>query len=603
MKFGVRECVDVVFRAKTRQVLGNKTFYKNDPVLSFDSLKTSTLEGAATTVYATGGRGNSRLIAWEGERTMTFTMEDALISPESFAILSGANLVEASATESIQVHTVSQVAVETGKIITLPKTPSKISGSDMYLMKVNIEIDELSDPHHIDFSQITDNKVDLTPCKDIEVGDIVLVDYYIDQTSATQIEITADKFGGYYYIEGSTLFRREADGVDMPAKLIIPNGKVQSNFSFTMASSGDPSTFTFTVDAFPGYAKFNKSKEVLCALQIVNTNNGEEEERKVCSLDKADKYLFFEDLGLGVTYGDNWTWKDYVNSEYNKISDDNSVILQLATMYDPGMGKYVEVVVNSEGQALIQDPVILIFSGFGGISYASDLISNWKGYESDTEFVDLKYDFSVCGETITYDMLAPRSEWLKENGFSADANGNVAQFGITLATDGHPENIIYFPKYDYDVSSFNGYQYTIDTSNMDFNNYSLQIDTKHGFMNPPFEEYIKDGIFTIEGLSGIYTWADFAYSPYNPTDTMNYEDEDTGENITTSFEAISPPPDDYVEEVQIMGWWWPNQKYPMAICYPGYGGYSIDEDWFRFGIVKPNDPIIPGIKYEYKVYD
>jgi hypothetical protein len=115
-------------------------------------LKTSTLEGAATTVYATGGRGNSRLIAWEGERTMTFTMEDALISPESFAILSGANLVEASATESIQVHTVSQVAVEAGKIITLPKTPSKISGSDMYLMKVNIEIDELSDPHHIDFS-------------------------------------------------------------------------------------------------------------------------------------------------------------------------------------------------------------------------------------------------------------------------------------------------------------------------------------------------------------------------------------------------------------------------------------------------------------------
>jgi hypothetical protein len=98
------------------------------------------------------------------------------------------------------------------------------------------------------------------------VGDIVLVDYYIDQTSATQIEITADKFGGYYYIEGSTLFRREADGVDMPAKLIIPNGKVQSNFCFTMASSGDPSTFTFTVDAFPGYAKFNKSKEVLCAL-------------------------------------------------------------------------------------------------------------------------------------------------------------------------------------------------------------------------------------------------------------------------------------------------------------------------------------------------
>jgi hypothetical protein len=33
-----------------------------------DSAKTSTLEGKATTVYAEGGRGNSKLIAWEGEK-------------------------------------------------------------------------------------------------------------------------------------------------------------------------------------------------------------------------------------------------------------------------------------------------------------------------------------------------------------------------------------------------------------------------------------------------------------------------------------------------------------------------------------------------------
>ena len=80
MRFGSREVADVVFRAKGKQVLGSRTFYKNEPVLYFDTLKTSGLEGAATTVYAQGGRGNPRLIAWEGERTMTFTMEDALIT-------------------------------------------------------------------------------------------------------------------------------------------------------------------------------------------------------------------------------------------------------------------------------------------------------------------------------------------------------------------------------------------------------------------------------------------------------------------------------------------------------------------------------------------
>ena len=62
------------------------------------------MEGASTTVYAQGGRGNARLVAWEGERTVTFTMEDALISPEGFMILSGAGLVEASAGKPVYQH-------------------------------------------------------------------------------------------------------------------------------------------------------------------------------------------------------------------------------------------------------------------------------------------------------------------------------------------------------------------------------------------------------------------------------------------------------------------------------------------------------------------
>ena len=66
MKFGVSEICDVVLRAKSTQKIGNKTFEKDEPVIYFDTAKTSTIEGAATTVYAQGGKGNSRLIAWEG---------------------------------------------------------------------------------------------------------------------------------------------------------------------------------------------------------------------------------------------------------------------------------------------------------------------------------------------------------------------------------------------------------------------------------------------------------------------------------------------------------------------------------------------------------
>lgn len=76
----------------------------------------------------------------------------------------------------------------------------------------------------------------------------------------------------------------------MPAEFIIPNCKIQSNFTFSMASSGDPSTFTFTIDAFPDYTRFDKTKKVLAAIQIVTEAEGAEEMIRVAtkSQDYAD---------------------------------------------------------------------------------------------------------------------------------------------------------------------------------------------------------------------------------------------------------------------------------------------------------------------------
>ena len=283
MKFGVREICDVVLKAKANQKVGNKIFYKNEPVIYFDTLKTSSMEGAATTVYAQGGRGNARLMAWEGERTVTFTMEDALISPAGFMILSGAGLIEAKESAPIYVHTAEQTKVtsaEEGVVtITLQDEPNNVDGEDFIYVMLLDEKGEISTEPYIPSSVA--GKV-LTLDVGDDLGDfnensIVLVDYYVARKGGvSQIEITPDKFGGYYYLEASTLFRN-TDGVDMPAEFIIPNCKIQSAFNFTMASSGDPSTFTFTIDAFPDYTRFDKTKKVLAAIQIVT---GAEDEGK-----------------------------------------------------------------------------------------------------------------------------------------------------------------------------------------------------------------------------------------------------------------------------------------------------------------------------------
>lgn len=273
--------------------VGDKVFYKDEPVIYFDSLKTSSMEGAATTVYAQGGRGNTRLIAWEGERTITYTMEDALISTVGLAILTGANVIDATVKPVIQ-HTTEQVEVggtSNAPVIKVSKKPYQ-KGNDhlIYVMVLDDSGNVATEPYiyTCDGNKGTDGKYTLAPANKAvdgttaynmdankpKVGDIVLVDYYVERTSgAQQIEITPDKFGGNFYLEASTLFR-DTNGVDMPAEFIIPNCKVQSNFTFTMASSGDPSTFTFTMDAFPDYTRFDRTKKVLAAIQIITEEEG-----------------------------------------------------------------------------------------------------------------------------------------------------------------------------------------------------------------------------------------------------------------------------------------------------------------------------------------
>ena len=329
MRMGVREICDVVFRPLTAVDIGNQHFDAGQPVLYLDTAKTSSLEGAATTVYAQGGKGNPRLIGWDGEKTVTFTVEDALISPVSFSMLSGAGIVKGRSTtgdvQKIYTHQVYDLVVEAtgtgdqtkyyvklpvdtrqGDTIAVSKEApiyatilDSAGGPKTFLSAVQIgeiytdatlttpaEVNKASEIVGVTETGEGDNKVttqlDLyfklaVPTgtsyteDQIKTGNTVRLDCYTVHTDGAQeIQIDAENFAGFYYIEADTLFRDETTGQDLPAQFIIPRGKIQSNFTFTMANSGDPSTFTFTIDAFPAYTKFNKNKKVMAALQIVD---------------------------------------------------------------------------------------------------------------------------------------------------------------------------------------------------------------------------------------------------------------------------------------------------------------------------------------------
>ena len=311
MKFGVRQCANIVFRAKQPIRIGTATFQAGQPVLYIDTATTSSMEQSTTTVYAQGGRGNARLLAWEGEKTLTFSFTDALLSPIGFAILSGAGLFkrgdgpnsnkEGTTKDLVHFHMTSGATMviksssantNTAEIDLRDAISEFGSAASICLDDAPVYIMEMEDDGSLTgniftgtFSNVEVNGavnetgvIQITNVKDnngaLLTKDIaVMVDYYIDLPGkhVYEADITPDTFGGNYYVEADTLFRDQYTGKDLPANLTFPNVRLQSNFTMTFAGTGDPSTFDFTMDAFPRYTQFDKKKKVLAVLQVVDS--------------------------------------------------------------------------------------------------------------------------------------------------------------------------------------------------------------------------------------------------------------------------------------------------------------------------------------------
>lgn len=268
--FGIREVCELAFKAKIDQTIGGRKYKAGETVIRFDTAKTSGLEGAATTVYAQGGRGNPRLIAWNGEKTLTLTFEEALMSLESMQLLMGATInsgatynhhfrarVKAEDTTKLDVSSVLKEAVYGGS----ETTPNALVATDDFPLYV--------------YDDETGTAVEAT--KGTNAGEITatvvkdkiyVVDGYMTVTGKT-LSIEPDVFGKSYYIEAETLVRDQETAEDKACQITIPNGNIQSNYTITMANSGDPSTFTFTVDCMSDYTKADKTKKVLADLSII----------------------------------------------------------------------------------------------------------------------------------------------------------------------------------------------------------------------------------------------------------------------------------------------------------------------------------------------
>ena len=239
-KYGIKEVADVTFYHLNKQ---GKPDY---PVLYLDTLKVSTIEQTAEQTEARGGKGNPPLIIWDYGKEITVTLEDALFSAKSMAIMFGNGATKAIASASGTGITNTPVIMRTEQY-TANSAIETVSQSAMESDGWKNKYEDNNGKYH---TKINPKFYDAegNALSSLAAGEKCFVTYDLAAKSESAvIEISASTFPGTYYVTGDTYARSEASGQDEFFQFIIPKAKMQAENTITLEAEGDPSVFNMSL--------------------------------------------------------------------------------------------------------------------------------------------------------------------------------------------------------------------------------------------------------------------------------------------------------------------------------------------------------------------
>ena len=227
-RYGIKEVADVTFYE-----LGDDG-KPTRPVLYLDTLKVSTIEQSAEQAEARGGKGNPPLIIWDYGKEINVTLEDALFSAKSMAIMFGNGAVKTYSGASAYIMRTEEFIATASGAAASAGWASKYEGPDgKTYEKVN--------PKFYDATGATVDSASLS--KDVKY----FCSYDLLSVNAGVIEISAASFPGTYYVTGDTYARSEASGRDEFFQFIIPKAKMNAENTITLEAEGDPSVFNMSL--------------------------------------------------------------------------------------------------------------------------------------------------------------------------------------------------------------------------------------------------------------------------------------------------------------------------------------------------------------------
>ena len=225
------------------------------PVMYFDTLQVTSIDGATEVTEIQGGKGNSILASISHTKNVDVQFDDAIMTMSSLAVLTGGELSTASDTAKItmtqtEIVEVAKDATEItlgeavkansyvyiGKIIdgivsTVTRTTDKVEGGSNTVLVADFfnfasEGEDYSGSYRVFYEY------------ELGVSDA-------DGRSLSELTVLADKFAGTYRFIGDTMLFNQFTGLNDVFQIEIPRLKLDGSFSFSLNAAVDAVAFSF----------------------------------------------------------------------------------------------------------------------------------------------------------------------------------------------------------------------------------------------------------------------------------------------------------------------------------------------------------------------
>lgn len=203
-------------------------FKTKKPFLNLDFANVTTTELTGESVFAFGGKGHPKRIAFSGERGGTIAIETQIQTVKLWELITGGEV-----TKSAKFVAREELTIADGKV-TLGATP--VEGT----IVAYAENDDCGTELEI---TATGAEVTVTGA----TGNVIV--YYMKELTegVTRISIKSTSFPKNFTVYGDTVVKTEDDEV-LPYKLVAYKCAPQSNLTLSYSNTGDPGTVNITCD-------------------------------------------------------------------------------------------------------------------------------------------------------------------------------------------------------------------------------------------------------------------------------------------------------------------------------------------------------------------